>query len=89
MADWLKTMDAERVLCRVSVATLDRTYRNIRDLAKELQATHPAAAADLAKIHERVLGLYNDAHAHSPGVPLSHKQFVELGTRELPAWAKD
>jgi hypothetical protein len=89
MADWLKTMDAETVLCRVSVAGLDRAYRNIRDRAKALKATHPDAAAELEAIHQRILDLYNDAHSHSPGVPLSHKQFVEIGTTRLPQWARD
>jgi hypothetical protein len=49
MADWLKTMDAEQVLCRVSVGMLDRSCRKIRDLTKEIKS--PTLTPQQTKIH--------------------------------------
>ena len=41
MAEWLKTMDAESVLCRVRVSTLNRAYRRTRESVDEVAALHP------------------------------------------------
>jgi len=89
VAAWLKTMDAEVVLCRVRVSTLDRAYRGTRDRIAKAVKAHPELARDLNRVFEDVGALYNDAHWHSRGVPLSHAEFVKIGTKQLPAWAKD
>ena len=41
MAQWLKTMDEQGVLCRVKVSSLDRAYRNARDVTRELAKKYP------------------------------------------------
>lgn len=87
MADWMKTMDTEGVLCRVKVATLDRAYRKTRDAKDEISERYPEAAKLVAAAFDSVHQLYTDAHANSPGVPLSHRQFTEIGCAQLPPWA--
>ena len=89
MADWLRTMDDEGVLCHVKVASLDRTYRTTRDMVNALSQEHPASAAKLGAVRDHVHLLYKEAHAHSAGVHLSHRRFVEIGTRHLPEWPRD
>jgi hypothetical protein len=88
MADWLKTMDAEGVLCRVKVASLDRAYRKAREANDALSAHYPDAAPLVRAVFDAVHALYDDAHANSPGVPLSHRQFTEIGCSRLPLWAR-
>ena len=89
MGEWLKTMDAETVLCRVRVSTLDRAYRRTRDRLDKVATLHPELADDLKHVFEDVGALYADAHRYSRGVPMSHAEFVKIGTRKLPNWAKD
>jgi hypothetical protein len=89
MAEWLETMDAETALCRVRVSTLDRAYRRTRDRLDKVATLHPELADDLERVFEDVGALYDDAHRCSRGVPMSHAEFVKIGTRKLPNWAKD
>ena len=89
MAQWLKTMDEQGVLCRVKVSSLDRAYRNTRDVTRELAKKYPEEKKILEQVYERVHQLYTDAHENSPGVPLSHRQFEQIGTSQLPSWAKE
>ena len=88
MADWMKTMDSDGVLCRVKVANLDRAYRKTRQAKDEITARYPDAAKLVESAFASVHQLYTDAHENSPGVPLSHHQFTEIGCTELPPWAK-
>ncbi len=88
MADWLKTMDSKQVLCRVKVSTLDRAYRKARRAKDELSERDPAAASLAQDAFDAVHQLYTDAHAHSLGVPLSHRQFTKIGCDQLPVWAR-
>jgi hypothetical protein len=88
MAGWMKTMDAEQVLCRVKVSSLDRAYRKTRQLRDEIATRFPEARKLAESAFETVHQLYTDAHENSPGVPLSHRQFTEMGCSQLPSWAK-
>jgi len=88
MADWIQTMDIEGVLCRVKVANLDRAYRSVRQAKDEVSAQYPEAARLMGAAFEAVHQLYTDAHANSPGVPPSHRQFTDIGCSRLPNWAK-
>ena len=89
MAEWFEAMEAEAVLCRVRVSTLERAYRRTRDRLDKVAALHPELADDLERVLEDVGALYDDAHRYSRGVPMSDAEFVKIATRTLPNWAKD
>lgn len=85
-------MDSRGVLCRVRIGTLDRVSRKVRDRVKALTEAHPDLAAELRALDDEVGRLYDDAHAYSPGVPLSDRQFKEMVRANpelpLPSWAE-
>ena len=90
MADkWVETMDEQGVLCRISVATLARVYRRVRDNAQRLASGDAKPDAALRQIHVDLRKLFADAKLHSTGVPLSDEQFKDFGVSKLPQWAKD
>jgi len=90
MADkWVETMDEHGVLCRMSVATLARVYRRVRNNAQLIASGKAAPDAALRKIHTDLRKLFSDAKAHSQGVPMSDEQFKDFGLSQLPEWAKD
>jgi hypothetical protein len=82
-------MERESVLCRIEVAHLDRAYRHARRAKDEVVRRCPEMASVVENAFESIRQLYTDAHVHSNGVPLSHRQFAEIGLSELPDWARN
>jgi hypothetical protein len=86
---WVRTTAGEGVLCRISVATLARVYRRVRDNAQALARGEAKQDAALRAIETDLRKLFSDAKAHSAGVPLSDDEFKKFGLSRLPDWARD